>query len=174
MSDFADKLHEWEIDIAVELYRIVEPDEDGQEAIEADEVCFFGSVLALPDFLSSYRGLASPSQPPEVYAVALKNGEPLPPEIWLAEPLASRVEASGLRLQQKMEELVELYLSVRQEYPSVVKTAVVVETGQAVTIQEFGNLPPAPWDSMTPADWAFDQWIEKVSKRGSAFEDLND
>jgi hypothetical protein len=174
MSDFAEKRHEWETDIAVALYRIIEPEDEREPSIEADEVCFFGALATLPESLSAFKGIASPAQKPEVYVVAMKDGELIPPEIWLAPSLADRLETSGIWLQEKMGELRDLHLAARKDYPAVIKAAVVVETGQAVMIQEFGELADPPHPSMTAADWAFDQWVARISELGSAFADLDD
>jgi hypothetical protein len=72
-----------------------------------------------------------------------------------------------------MQHLSGLYKGAGRARPSAVKTAVVIGTGQAITVQEFDRLPSPPTDAMTAADWAFDRWVDKITRTGSAYRELN-
>jgi hypothetical protein len=174
MSSLTDEVHEWQSDVAIELYRIVNPEDAREPLAEVDEVCFFGALASLPEGFAHLKGIASVTDLPEVYIVALKDGELVPPEIWFVPPVEDGLRKSGFSLQEKMKELQGRYIAHGQDYPAVVKTAVVMEDGQAITIQEFDRLPDSPHSSMSAADWAFDQWVERITHYGSAFVELND
>jgi hypothetical protein len=51
-------------------------------------------------------------------------------------------------------------------------TALVLDSGEAITIQEFDRIEQPPYPGMTPADWAFDKWVQRIEHIGSAYEEL--
>jgi hypothetical protein len=174
MPSVDDKIHEWQTDTAFELYRVLVPEGADEPLLEVDEICFLGAPPVLPEWLEHMASIGTPAQDPEVYIVALKDGEPVPPDIWFAPPIRDRLDAAGVKLQGRMKELMDLYRAAGQSYPTLVRTALVMETAQAITIQDFDRLPEPSTTAMTVADWAFDQWVERIKRYGSAFEELND
>ncbi|MDR1183193.1 MAG: hypothetical protein LBK67_00165 [Coriobacteriales bacterium] len=173
MSNLSDKVHEWQTDTAFELYRVLVPEGEDEPLVDADEICFLGALPLLPKDLEYLAGIGTPAQEPEVYVVAVKDGHLIPPNIWFAPPMQGRLEAAGIRLQGRMKELMDMHREAGQNYPSLVRTALVMASSQAITIQDFDRLPDPPDALMTAADWAFDKWVAKIQHYGSAFAELN-
>jgi hypothetical protein len=174
MAEFTDEMHEWEMDVAVALFRVLVPEGADEPLVAADEVCFMGALPALPEALGYLEGIGTPVAEPEVYIVGIKDGELIAPDVWYGAALRPRLEEAGIEMQQMMRHLGDLYAGAGRSCPTVVKTAVVMDTGQAITIQEFDRLPEPPNRMMTAADWAFDQWVGRIARVGSAFGELNE
>jgi hypothetical protein len=173
MSDLREELHDWELDLAVRLFQSVVAEGSTEPLIDVDEICFFGALPALPESMDYPGTPFSSVQPPEVYIVGLKDGDLIAPEDWLVPPLREQLMEAGTDMQSLMERVKQIYRDHRQSPPVTVQTAVVIGTGQAITIQKFDRLPDAPSPSMTAADFAFDQWVSRIGILGSAFEELN-
>lgn len=173
MSGFDDAVHEWQTEITIELFRTLVPEETDTPLIEVDEICFMGAFPGLPKALSYLEGIGTPTGLPEVYVVAMKDGDLVPPDVWFAQPLRERLEKTGLSLQQKMQELSDLYEAAGKSRPSVIKIALLMDTGEAITIRELDPLADPPTNTMTAADWAFNQWMGAITTVGSAYEELN-
>lgn len=173
MSDISDEIHEWQMELAMSCYRILVPEDTGEALVDADEVCFMGVFGPLPPGVQSLSDLGVGYVEPEVYFFALSDGEPIPLDIWFARLGKSRQEKANRTLRKRMRELWNIHAGNGQRCPAMTMTAVVMATGKAITVYDFDALPSSPGGGMTAADLAFDQWMERVVRRGSAFGELN-
>ncbi|MDR1602541.1 MAG: hypothetical protein LBS42_08960 [Tannerella sp.] len=174
MGKLGDWLNVWEADIASRIRRIVLPDEGRSALVDADEVCFFGAVRTLPRSMEYLQSLGTPQINPEVYIIGVKRGELVAPDIWFAPPRREQLEAVAKILMREMTELMNLCAEEGFFPPAAVKTAVTVSTGQTFTKYEFDPLPGPPFAGMTAADWAFDQWTNRIRDVGSAMQELQE
>jgi hypothetical protein len=174
MGKLGDWLDVWESDVAKMLRRIVLPEGISETVVDADEVCFFGSVQTLPRSMEYLLSIGTPVITPEVYLVGIKDGELIPPDIWFVPPMQKRLDAEHEKLSQGMTQLMEICDEEGFTKPTAVKSAVVVSTGEAFTKYDFDPLPKPPYPGMTAADWAFDVWTHHIQSVGSAFRELKD
>jgi hypothetical protein len=174
MGRLGDWLNLWEARIASRIRRIVLPEEGHDALVDADEVCFFGAVRTLPKSMAYLQTLGTPQIEPEVYVVGIKRGEPVAPNIWFAPPRREQLESIAKILMKEMTELMNLCAEEGFFPPTAVKTAVVVSTGETFTKYEFDPLPAPPYPGMTAADWAFDEWTNRIRDAGSAMQELQE
>jgi hypothetical protein len=174
MGRLADWLDKWEVDVAAMLRNIVMPEGNSAALVDADEVCFFGSVRTLPKSMEYLLTIGTPDITPEVYVVGMKNGKLIPPEIWYASDMRWLLENAADKLMPEMMEMMEICDDEGFTRPTAVKMAVVVSTGEAFTKYDFDPLSAPPFGGMTAADWAFDEWTTRVQSVGSAMKELKD
>jgi hypothetical protein len=173
MSNIRDEVHEWQMESALACYRILVPEGADEPLLEADEVCFMGVFGPLPPSAQGLSNLGLGYVAPELYFFALNDGEPIPPELWFAALSQPHLEQADQTLREKMCELWDIHASHGQRCPSVTMTAVVMATGEAITVHELDALQAVPDGGMTAADLAFDRWMGRIVKHGSAFKELN-
>jgi hypothetical protein len=164
----------WETEVATMIRDVVLPTENEKTTVDADEVCFFGSVCSLPRSMEYLKSIGTVEIKPEIYVVGVKDGTLIPPNIWFASQTRERLEMVTDKLMRKMTELMEFCDDEGFIPPSAVKTAVIVSTGEAYTKYEFDRLPSPPYTGMSAADWAFDEWVTRIGTVGSAFLELHE
>jgi hypothetical protein len=174
MPGISDEIHEWQMELAVACYRILVPEDTEEPLVDADEVCFMGAFGPLPPGVRAMSDLGVGYVDPEVYFFAVSDGEPIPPNIWFTRLSESHHEKADQTLRKKMRELWNIHAKYGRRCPAVTMTAVVMATGEAITVYEFDTPQPPPGGGMTAADLAFDRWMARVVRRGSAFRELND
>jgi hypothetical protein len=172
MGRLSDWLEVWEADVAGVLRRIVLPEGAQEKIVDADEVCFFGSVRTLPRSMDYLTIVGTPVIDPEIYVVGLKDGKLIPQDVWFAPTVTKRLEAVSEKLKQGMTKLMEICDEEGYTKPTAVKSAVVVSTGEAFTKYDFDTLPKPPYAYMSAADWSFDLWAHRVQTTGSALQEL--
>jgi hypothetical protein len=161
--------------MARRIARIILPDgDDGLPMVDADEICFFGAVQSIPKSMNYLWTLGTPALKPEVYIVGIKSGEPLPPNVWLAPQVRERLDAASKSCMDGMIQMAKICGEDGLTQPTAVKIAVDMKTGGACTVYELNPLPAPPYSGMSRADWAFDAWITRIAKAGSALRELRD
>jgi hypothetical protein len=171
MGRLGDWLDQWEVNVATMIRRIVIT-EDGKVIVDADEVCFFGSVQTLPRSMGYLKSVGTYEMTPEVYVVGMKNGTMIPPNIWFASPVREHLEQITGTLMQGLKDMITICDEEGFSRPTAVKIAVVASTGEAQTKYEFDPLPKPPYRSMSLADWAFDVWVTNIQDVGSAYKEV--
>jgi hypothetical protein len=172
MGRLADWLDTWESDVAKMLRNIVLPEGARGAVVDADEICFFGSVKTLPQSMGYLNSIGTPVIKPEIYVVGMKDGMLIPPEIWFAPSMRERLEARRGKLSEGMTELMKICDEEGFTKPTAVKSAVIVSTGEAFTKYDFNPLPRSPYQGISAVDWAFDMWTGSIQNTGSAFQEL--
>ncbi|MDR1879451.1 MAG: hypothetical protein LBQ78_00775 [Tannerellaceae bacterium] len=174
MGRLGDWLEKWEAEVAEMLRKIVFSKETNTAIVEADEVCFFGSVQGLPPSLHYMSMVGTPVVAPEIYVVGIKDGQLIPPNIWTGTLLRERLEWASIALTKGMRTLMDICDEEYFTRPTAVKTAVVIATDEAFTKYDFDPLPSPPFPGMSAADWAFDQWTFRIRTTGSAYRELKE
>jgi hypothetical protein len=172
MGKLGDWLDKWEVEVAAMLRNVVLPEGTTNALVDADEVCFFGSVRTLPRSMEYLLSIGTPVIPPEIYVVGIKNGELIPPSIWNEAQIRVRLKSVYEKLVEGMTTLMEICDDEGFTSPTAVKTAVIVSTGEALTKYEFDPLPAPPSGGMSAADWAFDVWTDRIINVGSAYREI--
>ncbi|MDR1883643.1 MAG: hypothetical protein LBR26_12805 [Prevotella sp.] len=174
MGRLGDWLEKWEAEVAAMLRKVVFSQETNKAIVEADEVCFFGSVQGLPPSLHYMSMVGTPVVAPEIYVVGIKDGQLIPPHIWNGTLLRERLEWASKDLMEGMTTLMSICDDEGFTRPTAVKTAVVIATDEAFTKYDFDPLPAPPYRGMTAADWAFDRWTDRINSAGSAYRELKE
>lgn len=172
MGRLSDWLAVWEADVAGMLRDVVWSKITQRKIVDADEVCFFGSVRTLPRSMDYLMTIGKPVISPEIYVVGLKDGKLIPQDIWFEPAVITRLETITEELMQGMTKLMEICDEEGFTKPTAVKSAVVVSTGEAFTKYDFDPLPKPPHSYMSAADWSFNLWAYRVQTTGSALQEL--
>ncbi|MDR1779196.1 MAG: hypothetical protein LBR50_00515 [Tannerella sp.] len=172
MGKLGDWLDKWELEVSDMLRDVVAPDAKNGEIVDADEVCFFGSVEALPRSMAYLQTIGTPIIEPEIYLFGIKDGDLIPPAKWRSPLMDNRLDKVYKQLSADMNTMVEMCDYLGFTRPTVVKSAVVLSTGEAFTKYEFDPLPKSPNSIMSAAYCAFEAWIINIQKVGSAYREL--
>jgi hypothetical protein len=143
---------------------------DYNRLVDADELCFFGVNKVIPPSMEYLKSIGTHiAPPPEVYIVGLKNGKMIGPEKWYAANMYERLNDLAEWFQESLTKIAEVCEETDSDIPTVIKSAVVIDSEETFTRYEFDPIPLSPVEWATAADLAFDRWTKQIEEAGSAY-----
>ncbi|MDR2810298.1 MAG: hypothetical protein LBB84_07060 [Tannerellaceae bacterium] len=174
MGKLENWLEKWEKLVAQRLSYIVKQDrEDGSLIVDADEVCFFGTVR-LPITMADLKKMEKDVLNPQIYIVGMKNGEIIPYNIWGKPEIKVPLKAQQKLYEAELAELVALCEEEGVSLPTSLKVVADINSGEFCSRYSYHRLPFSPFAEMTIADWAFDLWILQIQEARSAFRQVQE